>query len=117
MGEEMDLRDDTINALREALGDAQDRINNLLDAVCGLDEVDMFAASIIDDAEITRAKKRALRAIERYSARVSETPEDIPLDVHVTMHIDPPLWFSFRRGDRVRKKFGGSWHGRVVGFY
>ena len=30
--------------------------------------------------------------------------------------LPPPGW-RWRIGDMVRKKSGGSWHGRVVGFY
>ena len=28
-----------------------------------------------------------------------------------------PNWFKFRIGDRVRKKRGSSWHGKVCGYY
>lgn len=31
--------------------------------------------------------------------------------------IEPPHWFDFSLGDRVRKRSGSSWQGRVVGFY
>ncbi len=29
----------------------------------------------------------------------------------------PPAWSGFRYGDRVRKRTGASWQGRVVGWY
>jgi dihydrofolate reductase (trimethoprim resistance protein) len=28
-----------------------------------------------------------------------------------------PLWQTFQPGDRVRKKSGAAWAGRIVGFY